>query len=286
MLEGGKPDRRRYETAVLATLRDRLRSGDVWIERTRNYQRFDEHLLPPADVAKTAAELPVSTDVDAYLAERGKALDCRLRRFVHLLTQGKLEGVELRERKLHVTPLSAITPPQAEKLGQMLDGLQPRIRITELLNDVHRMTGFADKFTELRSGRPHKNPNAVLAAVLADASNLGIEKMADASQGISYAQLAWTHSWYLTEENYRAALATLINAHHALPLAAAWGAGTTSSSDGQYFRAGRRGSGHSSINAKYGTDPGVLFYTHVSDQYGPFRSKVISATTGECAARA
>jgi TnpA family transposase len=25
----------------------------------------------------------------------------------------------------------------------------------------------------------------------------------------------------------------------------------------------------------------MLFYTHVSDQYGPFRSKVISATTGE-----
>jgi hypothetical protein len=93
--------------------------------------------------------------------------------------------------------------------------------ITELLNDVHRMTGFADKFTDLRSGRPHKNPNAVLAAVLADASNLGIEKMADASQGISYAQLAWTRSWYLSDENYRAALATLINGHHALPLAAA-----------------------------------------------------------------
>jgi Tn3 transposase DDE domain len=55
-----------------------------------------------------------------------------------------------------------------------------------------------------------------------------------------YAQLAWTQSWYVSEENYRAALATLVNDHHALPLAAAWGAGTTSSSDGQYFR-GQRG---------------------------------------------
>ena len=79
-------------------MRSAQRSGDRQLERTRNYQRFDEYLLPPADVARAAAELPVSTtNVDAYLAERGQALDFRLRRFVRLLMQGKLEGVELRE---------------------------------------------------------------------------------------------------------------------------------------------------------------------------------------------
>jgi hypothetical protein len=35
------------------------------------------------------------------------------------------------------------------------------------------------------------------------------------------------------------------------------------------------------VNAKYGSDPGVKFYTHLSDQYGPFHTKVISATTSE-----
>lgn len=281
VLENGKPDRRLYETAVLATLRDRLRSGDIWVERTRNYQPFDAYLLQPSDVASAAAVLPISTNFDTYLAERAKTLDTRLRRFERLLAKGHLDGVELRDGRLYVTPLTAITPPEADKLGQVLDDLQPKIRITELLHDVHRMTGFASKFTDLRSGRPHKNPNAVLAAVLADATNLGVEKMADASHGLSYAQLAWTHAWHLSDDNYRAALAALIDAQHALPLAAAWGDGTTSSSDGQYFSAGRRGGGHGSINAKYGTDPGMLFYTHVSDQYGPYNAKVISATTGE-----
>ena len=67
--------------------------------------------------------------------------------------------------------------------------------------------------------------------MLADATNLGLERMAHASQGVSYAQLAWTHSWYLSEENYRTALAAIVDAHHRLPFARHWGDGSTSSSD-------------------------------------------------------
>jgi hypothetical protein len=33
----------------------------------------------------------------------------------------------------------------------------------------------------------------------------------------------------------------------------------------------------SSRRAKYGSEPGVLFYTHFSDQYAPFYTKVINA---------
>jgi len=32
------------------------------------------------------------------------------------------------------------------------------------------------------------------------------------------------------------------------------------------------------VNAKYGNDPGVTFYTHLSDQYGPYHTKAITAT--------
>ncbi len=57
-----------------------------------------------------------------------------------------------------------------------------------------------------------------------------------------------------------------------MPFAAHWGEGTTSSSDGQRYRAAGR------VNAKYGDDPGVTFYTHVSDRYAPYHTKVIAAT--------
>jgi TnpA family transposase len=57
-----------------------------------------------------------------------------------------------------------------------------------------------------------------------------------------------------------------------------WGDGTTSSSDGQNFKAGDRGQFAGQVNPKYGSEPGVQFYTHISDQYAPFHTKVINAT--------
>jgi TnpA family transposase len=35
------------------------------------------------------------------------------------------------------------------------------------------------------------------------------------------------------------------------------------------------------VNARHGNEPGVAFHTHVSDQFGPFHTKVIAATASE-----
>ena len=280
-VKNGGVDRRLYELATLAVLCRRLASGDIWIEGTRNYQQFDRYLLAKADVTENAKALAVPVECEDYLQERRQLLDWRLRRFANALRQDRLKGIAFRNGVLHVSPTQAITPPAAERLDRALDRLMPRVRITELLHEVGRRTGFAHAFTDLRSGKPVENESALLAAILADGTNLGLERMANASQGVTKAQLAWIHTWYLREETYRAALGAIINAHHAEPMAAIWGSGETSSSDGQFFRAGWRGHGSGEINAKYGIDPGMLFYTHISDQYGPFHGKIISATMGE-----
>jgi hypothetical protein len=279
--EQGQPNRRLYETAVFATLRDRLRSGDVWVERSSNYQRFDSYLLPPAAVPAIAAELGLPATADEWLARRGAELDRRLKRFARQLRRGELEGVELRDGRLHITPVKAATPPEAEALAAVIDTLLPPVRITELLHEVSRRTGFSAAFTNLRTGEVCDNENALLAAILADATNLGLTRMATASQGVSRDQLIWIADAYIRPETYKAALARIINAHHALPIATIWGDGTTSSSDGQFFRSAKRGDAAGDINARYGHDPGVSFYTHLSDQHGPYSIKVMSATNHE-----
>jgi TnpA family transposase len=80
---------------------------------------------------------------------------------------------------------------------------------------------------------------------------------------VSYAQLAWTHNWYLSPENYQAALGMIVAAHHDLPFTRHWGAGASSSSDGQFFRLGRSRSAAGDINAKYGSEPGLKIYSPV-----------------------
>ena len=274
----GKPHRRIYETAVVATLRDRLRAGDAWVKGSRDYRRFDAYLMPKAEAVSVMGETGLPVDGRVWLAQRRDLLSRRLKDVERKLKRGHLEGVRIENGRLKITPHEPVTPPAGEQLDRAIDAVMPRIRITELLWDVSRHTGFLDTFTDLRSGRTNANSATVLASILAGATNLGLERMAQASKNVTHAQLSWASNWYLRPETYSAALTRIIDAHHALPLSQVWGQAEHTSSDGQFF-ASARNSGE--INAKYGPDPGLKIYSFLSGHYGSFHSSVIGATSGE-----
>src|SRR3546814_13517657 len=58
--DDGKINRRLWEIATIAHLRNKLRSGDVWVERSAGYRRFDSYLLsePQAKPIVSALGLP------------------------------------------------------------------------------------------------------------------------------------------------------------------------------------------------------------------------------------
>ncbi len=237
--------------------------------------------LPPAAVPAAAVGLRLTAAANESLTARDADLDRRLKGFVRRLRRGELDGVGLRNGRLHVAPTEASAPPETHAFADAIETMTPRARITELLHEVNRPAGLASAYTNLRTGERCDNENALLAAVLADATNLGLGRTAAASHGVTRDTLILTADAYIRPDSYKAALARIIDLHHALPIASAWGNGTTSSSDRQFFHSAKRGDAAGEVNAGYGHDPGLRFHTHVSDQHGPFDVHVMSATSHE-----
>jgi hypothetical protein len=145
------------------------------------------------------------------------------------------------------------------------------VKITDLLLEVDHWCDFTRHFTHLRTDHPVKDRAALLTVLLADAINLGLTKMAESCPGSSFHRLDTLRAWHVRDETFSKALAELVNYQHQLPFAAHWGLGTAASSDGQRFPVGGRGEQTGSVNLRYGTEPGLTFYTHISDRYAPHR---------------
>jgi TnpA family transposase len=285
VLPGGSVDRRYYELCVLSELRDRLRAGDVWVTGSRRYRSFEGHLISYETQRELLQSgiLPIAVDSDfeRFIAGRRALLDERLAAIDAKAKGGLLPDVTLERGVLKITPIEKSTPPEAEMLAARLYAMLPRIRITDLLSEVARWTLFPDCFTHLRSGETVADPRVLMAGLLADGLNLGLTRMAEACTIASLGQLAWAADWHIRDETYALALRHLVDYQQREPLAAIFGGGVASSSDGQFFRAGGFARDGGRVNAHYGDVPGSKFYTHVSDRYAPFHTKVIAATASE-----
>lgn len=282
----GKRDRRLWEVATLAVLRGRLRSGEVWVEGGRAFCPLETQLMPnPTFAARKATgdlRLGVPHDADAWIAEKQRELDFKLKKLSYQARAGKLVGVRLVNGVLTIAKERTKVPKaKVEAAKWLILDRMPQIDITDLLAEVDTWAGFAHWFTHLRTGDTVRLTPVLLAAILGDATNLGAKRMADASVGLSERQITWARLFHIRPETYKAALAAIINAHLAHPFAKLWGSGTASSSDGQFFRAAGRGAKRSDVNAHYSGDPGSKFYTWVSDQYGHFHILPMGATEDE-----
>lgn len=270
---------RLWVVAVLFHLREAFRSGDVWLAHSRRYSDMKQALVSVEAAQSMGLSMPLEPDI--WIADRKQRLEDGLQRLAIAARNGALPGGVIEDDQLFVERLEADVPAEADDLILDLYRRLPEVRITDILTDVDNDTGLTDAFTHLRTGAPCKDRLGLLDVILAEGLNLGLSKMAGASSTHSFTQLARLSNWHVESEAINRALAIVIEAQAQLPMAKYWGAGETASSDGQFFPTTRQGEAMNLINAKYGNEPGLKAYTHVSDQYGPFATQVIPATVNE-----
>lgn len=276
------PDRRMWETALLFRLRDALRSGDVWLAHSHRHREPGRELVSAEAITQPSnvPRLAVPLNAVEWIESRRSALERAIEDVSRAAATGTLAGT-IEGGRLRVDRLDADPPTGADNLTLDLYRAIPSVRITDLLLDVDRWTGFADAFNDLRTGSPCKDKIGLLSVVLADGINLGLAKMAEAIGVRSHWQLLRIARWHVEDEAYKRALATIVEAQGELPMARVWGQGQTSSSDGQFFAAAGPGEAMNVINARYGNEAGLKAYSHFSDQFAPFAIATIPATAHE-----
>lgn len=103
----GTIDRRAYEIAVIAHLRERLGSGSIWVDGSRAYRTLDDYQLPmPAFEAMRASgdlRLVVPTDFSKWYEERRTLLARRMTEVERAAAAGELVDVTIERGQLLIS---------------------------------------------------------------------------------------------------------------------------------------------------------------------------------------
>lgn len=277
----GQIDKIFYEFAVASELKNVLRSGDLWVSGSKQYKDFEEYLIDPKTYKECLSNeilLGVTSyDFKEWIAQKTDTLTTLLTQVNQEAKENRLIDAIINEKGLKISPLTASVPEEARNFIQKVYAMLPKTKVTALLQEVDEWISFSDSFTHLKTRNIAENKQLLLSVILADAINLGLSKMAEATPDTTYSKLASIQGWHIRQETYKDAQAQLTNAIHEQPITKYWGDGSSSSSDGQRFKTGGINQLSANINPKYGNDPGMIYYSHTSDKYAPFSMQLITS---------
>jgi TnpA family transposase len=281
----GEIDRYYYELAAVWVLREKLRSGDVYVKHSRRYAPLESYLIPKEVWSQQRSLIYELTSTPRTAEVRLDQHKTELKHLCQSVETALVDATDaLRLKQGQLTGPHddvEVLPPRIRQLKNTLNAALKQVDITDVMLEVDRQTGFSQAFEHLSiSRRPSRDVLLNLyACLLAQGCNLGFAYMAHAAH-LDYHALRACNDWFITEDNLKKAITILVNKHHDLPFSHTWGGGMLSSSDGQRFPMTNKGKTlRARHNPRYfGLHKGVTFYTWTSDQFSQYGAKAIPST--------
>lgn len=282
----GNINRNVWEMGLALAMKDALRSGDLYLPQSKQHVSFWDLTLnkPKWDKTKhtvyTELQQPLPHEVRSAISTQfHEAVSAAQKRF------GLDDFAEIRNGRLKLKRDDKLdVPDKVNQLQKVIDANMPSIRIEQLLMEVDQMTHYSRHFVPIQhhQSRPKNFYKSLMAAIISQATNLGVVSMSNSVNGVTVDTLRHILKYYLREETLINASAEIVNQHHELPLSAVYGSGTLSSSDAQRFLIRADSLLASYYPRYYGYyEKAIGIYTHVSDQYSVFSTKIISCSPRE-----
>jgi len=284
--ETGRMQRSTWEISLAIAIRDALRSGDLYLPESKQHVSFwdlilDDHRweetksLYYENFQQSEQSILKSTLILQFHQSIGEAQQRFEADDFAEIVDGSLK-LKRDDKALASHDISA--------LQKTIDVSMPTIRIEQLLTEVDKETNFSRHFEPLQrhQSRPKSFYKTLVAAIISQATNLGVVAMSASVKGISVDMLRHLQQFYIREDNLKAASAEIINQHNQLPFSAIQGDGQSSSSDAQRFKIRADSLLASYYPRYYGYyEKAIGIYTHTSDQYAVFSTKAISCSPRE-----
>ncbi|MDH5561956.1 MAG: Tn3 family transposase, partial [Deltaproteobacteria bacterium] len=282
----GNINRNAWEMGLALAIKDALRSGDLYLPQSKHHLSFWDFMLAETQwhEIKETSYIELQQPKPSQLKmELSKKFHDELNLAKENFSLDKFAQIHNRKLKLKRDD-RLFVPDIVSKLQKAINASLPSIRIEQLLIQVDQMTAFSKHFVPIQGhhSKPKQFYKTLIATLISQATNLGIVSMSASVKDISVDMLRHVLHFFIRKETLTAANAQIVNRHHQLPLSAIHGTGNISSSDAQRFPLRASSLLASYYPRYYGYyQKAIGIYTHISDQYSVFSTKVISCSPRE-----
>ncbi|MEM8563562.1 MAG: Tn3 family transposase [Pseudomonadota bacterium] len=282
-----------YKALLFIHMAKAIKSGRLNVSHSYRYRSIEDYLIAPSEWEASKASILEATDltdfadIDNTLTALKKRLDQSYRKTNESFLSGANSHMSVSDTgKCRVrTPKTGFDTHSYISSTLSRQGIVP---ILQLLQRVDRACQFTKAFKHFSTKRSKMKPSreTLMAGVIAQGCNIGVNKLAKISTGVNLDTLRNGVNWYFDADNLRAANRAITSTIADLALANNYltePPALHTSSDGRKVSVAVDALQANYSFKYFGKDKGVTDYTFIDERQALFYNTVFSASDREAA---